>query len=110
MNKEFEIYKLTNINNNKIYIGVTTLGVSQRFKVHCWKASEGSNYPLHQAIKEHGKDAFRLEVIEAVESPTVAREKKNTLLNCSILKILILVIIQLLEENILKLQMKCVKH
>lgn len=25
MNKEFEIYKLTNINNNKIYIGVTTL-------------------------------------------------------------------------------------
>lgn len=34
MNKEFEIYKLTNTNNNKIYIGVTTLGVSQRFKVH----------------------------------------------------------------------------
>lgn len=77
MNKEFEIYKLTNTNNNKIYIGVTTLGVSQRFKVHCWKASEGSNYPLHQAIKEHGKDAFRLEVIETVESPTVAREKEK---------------------------------
>lgn len=77
MNKEFEIYKLTNTNNNKIYIGVTTLGVSQRFKIHCWKASEGSSYPLHQAIKEHGKDAFRLEVIETVESPTVAREKEK---------------------------------
>lgn len=77
MDKEFEIYKLTNTSNNKIYIGITTIGVSKRFKVHCWKALEGSDYPLHKAIREYGKEIFRIEVLETTESPTIAREKEK---------------------------------
>lgn len=77
MKKDFEIYKLTNTVNNKIYIGLTTQGTENRFKLHCWKAGQGSDYPLHVAIREFGKESFRREILESVENPTIARERER---------------------------------
>ena len=65
MNTEkYTIYKITNLSNNKLYIGASTNGAEVRLKQHVFKANNGSNYPLHQAIREFGKDAFCTECIE----------------------------------------------
>ena len=62
--EKYTIYKITNFVNNKIYIGASTNGAEFRLKQHIFKANNGSNYPLHQAIREFGKDAFYAEDIE----------------------------------------------
>lgn len=60
----FEVYKLTDLTNNKIYIGATTEGTGVRFNQHVTKANSGSQYPIHQAIREHGENNFKIEVLE----------------------------------------------
>ena len=77
MNKTFEVYKITNILNNKIYIGITSIGTGRRFKVHCSKSRLGSNYPLHKAIKEYGEDKFRPDLIEICDSVETLREREK---------------------------------
>ena len=61
------IYKITNIINNKVYIGQTTTRVERRWADH-FKPSAKSCYYLGRAIKKYGKDCFSKEVIEYVEA------------------------------------------
>ena len=56
------IYKITNLLNNKIYIG-QSLNIERRFKEHCYKGKE-SRIPLDLAIQKYGKDNFTFEIIE----------------------------------------------
>ena len=62
--EKYTVYKITNVVNNKIYIGASTNGADFRLKQHIFKANNGSNYTQHQAIREYGKDAFYAEDIE----------------------------------------------
>lgn len=66
--EKYTIYKITNLVNNKIYIGASTNGADFRLKQHVFKANTGSNYPLHQAIRKFGKEAFIAEEIEMCEN------------------------------------------
>ena len=56
------IYKITNLINNKIYIGLTTRTVEMRWKEHV----RGTQY-IDNAIKEFGKENFIIETIEECE-------------------------------------------
>ena len=59
------IYKITNIKNNKIYIGKTTRTEKIRFYEHLQETvTNKSLSPLHLAIKEFGINNFTIEVIE----------------------------------------------
>lgn len=62
------IYKVTNLINNKIYIGKTN-NLERRRKEHEQKTS---NSQIDRAIKKYGKENFKWEVIELVE-----KEKSN---------------------------------
>ena len=68
---KLEVYKVTNKENGKIYIGITSQGVTTRWHKHC---SDGlysnSNFPIHNAIRKYGKDNFQVEVIETIEDST----------------------------------------
>lgn len=65
----FAIYQLTNLINNKKYIGVTTkLPPEKRFYDHIKTARNGSRYHLHKAIRKYGKDKFLFEVLEIGEN------------------------------------------
>lgn len=70
MQKEttYEVYRLTNTVNNKIYVGATTDGAGVRFNQHIRKANAGSDYPFHQAIREFGDKSFRLDILEMCSS------------------------------------------
>ena len=61
----FSIYKITNLKNNKIYIGQTSRTIYERFEEHCMCAlSFKLNTHFAKAIRKYGKDSFKIETIE----------------------------------------------
>jgi group I intron endonuclease len=63
------IYKITNIINNKIYIGKTTKNINIRFNQHIKESKrEHSNHYICRSIKKHGKENFIVETLETCNS------------------------------------------
>lgn len=63
------IYKITNIVNEKVYIGQTIRPVEKRFQRHI-NDSLNNIIDTHfsRAIRKHGKDNFKIEIIDTAES------------------------------------------
>ena len=60
----FEIYKITNIKNNKAYVGLTGQGTEKRFAQH-----QISNSHIGKAIRKYTVDNFRVEIlVSGIES------------------------------------------
>lgn len=75
MSKQFYLYKITNLINNKAYIGKSNfMAKHDRWYVHCKIAKGGrKTYPrlfsyFHSAIKKYGKENFKLEIIETTST------------------------------------------
>lgn len=66
--KTFEIYKLVNTINNKVYVGGTTEGLGKRWRLHVTRANSGSQYPICQAIREYGSEVFQMSLLEVCDS------------------------------------------
>lgn len=62
------IYKVTNKQNNKFYIGQTRNQLKDRWRDHTGAARRGSLAPIHQAIRKYGVDKFQLEILEKCSS------------------------------------------
>lgn len=58
------IYKITNLINNKFYIGKTIKPIQNRFLEHI-KSSVKSKTILHKSIAKYGKDNFIIELIDS---------------------------------------------
>lgn len=61
------IYKITNLINNKVYIGETIRNIYTRWNEHkheALKEGHGFSYPLHSAMRKYGVENFSLELIE----------------------------------------------
>jgi group I intron endonuclease len=74
----FYVYKITNLINNKIYIGKTH-NINKRWKQHIRDANPESNtikYYIHKAINKYGKDNFIIEEIFQTEREEIALEKE----------------------------------
>lgn len=64
------IYKITNIVNNKVYIGLTTKTLEKRWKGHLNSINsktKSSRY-LYSSMKKHGINNFKIEEIEKCEN------------------------------------------
>ena len=58
------VYKITNKINGMLYIGITTRTVHARWLQHKGCALRGShNYPLYNAIRMYGVNAFEVETV-----------------------------------------------
>ena len=59
------IYKITNIKNNKVYIGQTIKPIEQRFKRHINDALNNIlDTHFAMAIRKYGESCFRVELID----------------------------------------------
>ena len=58
------VYCITNASNGKKYVGRTSKTLDQRWRAHVLAAKHGSCYKFHLAIRKHGPDAFKVEVLE----------------------------------------------
>ena len=63
------IYCITNIINEKKYVGKTTYSITKRFKEHCSDAIKErcEKRPLYDAINKYGAENFKIE--ELIECP-----------------------------------------
>ncbi len=61
------VYKITNIINNKVYIGQTIMTLEERFYFHC-NPSKDNKMLICRSIKKYGKDNFIKEIIEYCET------------------------------------------
>lgn len=65
---EKALYKITNLINNKVYIG-QTIHPNKRWWEHCFHAKQkDDNLPIHLAIAKYGKENFKFEVLEWCEN------------------------------------------
>lgn len=59
-----KIYKITNTENDILYIGSTIQKLKRRFAHHKHKQKIGVNYPMYEAMRGLGFDKFNIELIE----------------------------------------------
>ena len=71
------IYKITNLVNNKVYIGQTRQKLKRRFKQHINKANANIYHnKFHNAIRKYGKDNFSIEQIDEGNSQEELSQKE----------------------------------
>lgn len=73
----YEVYKITNKVNGKIYIGITNKGAGNRFKQHLYETEHGSQFKIHRALRKYGKDNFSLEIIDFCNNAEELKEKEK---------------------------------
>lgn len=63
------IYKITNLINQKAYIGKTMFNIEKRWKEHQTesKMQRSQNRPLYRAMNKYGVENFSIEVLEEVD-------------------------------------------
>lgn len=72
------IYCITNLINNKRYVGKTTQSIEERFKEHCRdsRKESKSKRPLYNAMRKYGIENFKIELLEEVENEKILSEKE----------------------------------
>lgn len=74
------VYKITNRVNGKIYFGLTTRSLKQRFDSHLSAVRQGSNFRFHSAIRKYGVDSWDLEVVEESDDMDYIRRREEELI------------------------------
>jgi group I intron endonuclease len=74
--RQIGIYRITNRNDGKSYIGKTGMNFGDRWDSHrsLLKSGKHTNPNLQSAWSKDGEDAFEFSVIESVESPDILSE------------------------------------
>lgn len=72
------IYKVTNNNNEKVYIGQSVLGIQKRFKEHLLdsRRPSKSSRPFYRAINKYGEESFSIELIEEVSNELLNQRER----------------------------------
>lgn len=68
------VYKITNIINNKVYIGQTIQKLEARWKKHCGK--HNGCLAISSAIKKYGKENFIIQQLDTAETMDQLNEKE----------------------------------
>lgn len=71
------VYKITNLINQKCYVGITN-NIKKRWIQHKSYKGKKENKPLYSAFKKYGISNFKFEVIEeGISSPKVLGDKER---------------------------------
>lgn len=76
----YTVYKITNLVNQKIYIGYTSTTIEDRFKRHVYGALKNpdSHYRLARAIRKYGSENFTTEPLyQSLDKSHITREMED---------------------------------
>lgn len=65
------VYKISNSINDKVYIGITSYSVEQRYKWHIRDCKKGIKKKLYHAMKKYGIDNFKIELLESADDAII---------------------------------------
>jgi group I intron endonuclease len=71
------IYLITNLVNGKMYVGLTTRTILQRFHKHLLNARSGEESSLYSAFRKYGESNFKIEPLCRVKSDSEDGLKKQ---------------------------------
>ena len=73
------IYVITNLINQKQYVGKTSYSIEKRWKEHCsdFKKETLQKRPLYSAMKKYGIENFSVEEVEYLDTPLEAEEREK---------------------------------
>jgi len=79
----FLVYKITNKENGKSYIGYTHLTVEQRWIVHVRESRGKQRHTIHfkNAIRLYGSDCWKLEILAQTDNVKSAKEIEISMIN-----------------------------
>ena len=70
------VYKITNIKNNKVYIGQTKETLKQRFSRHMGYQALEHDTKFYRAVRKYGKESFIIEQIDTAFNQDELDEKE----------------------------------
>ena len=71
------IYKITNLINNKVYIGQTINTLQERWWGHCQNVNSNSyKMVIKRAIKKYGKESFKIELLEECDQKLLNEKER----------------------------------
>ena len=62
------VYKIVNSINPRVYVGLTTFSLEKRWREHRCAANVGIDKPLYRAMRKHGIDNFKMELVYTATS------------------------------------------
>lgn len=75
------IYKVTNNETNKVYIGATTKSIEDRKQDHIQKSATGNDIKFHNAINTYGTDSFHWVQIDTASNADELAKKEIQYIN-----------------------------
>lgn len=79
---EGAVYKIYNIINNKVYIGITTIPLDQRFKQHCEYANNYKHKTkFAKALRKLGKEKFFIKLLKKTQCKKELRKLEVKYIN-----------------------------
>ena len=81
--EKFGVYKITNLKNNKIYVGSTGRSFSDRFTEHKRELNNNKhkNYYLQSSYNKWGESIFKFEILEIVKDVSTLHEVEQKYLD-----------------------------
>lgn len=72
------IYCITNLINNKRYVGKTTSSIEERWREHChdFQKERCEKRPLYSAFNKYGIENFKIEKLECVEDDNLLSDRE----------------------------------
>jgi group I intron endonuclease len=74
------VYKITNRENGKSYIGQSIRSLDQRWKAHISSARQRSKFRFHSAIRKYGIDVWILEILFEHENVNICKKKEEEMI------------------------------
>ena len=71
------VYKITNLINNKCYIGITTQKLKERWEGHLSRLRQGDTRHLYCSMRKYGVENFKIEPIDPAETLGELLEKEQ---------------------------------
>ena len=69
-----DLYCITCLVTDKLYVGITSRGIDTRWKEHCKEAKARARWVISKAIRKYGSDQFKVELLHTYDSPQEAAD------------------------------------
>lgn len=79
--REFNVYKIVNDVDDKVYIGSTTTELWHRMSQHKAEAKNGAKSPLYDLMREYGPERFRIHRIMSSNADNIRRDEERVILS-----------------------------